>query len=412
MTTYQIIAAMLTMTAGFAFINYRFLKLAPTIGIMFLSLAVSIAIVLLEALGVLELPIDQILRQVDFAEVLMNGMLGYLLFAGALHVNLDDLVAQKWPVLVLSTLGVVVSTVLVGSGIYVISQWLGVGLSYTEGLVFGALISPTDPIAVIGVLKSAKAPKSLETKIVGESLFNDGIGVVVFMVILAAATSSDGFSWSHAGILFLEEAVGGLVLGFVLGAAAFWLLKLTNNYQVEILITLALVSGGYALAQAIHTSGPLVVVVAGLMVGNHGRRLAMSRHTREHLDMFWLLVDEILNALLFVLIGLEVLIMAFSGQLLLAGLLAVLITLLVRFTTIGAAVSILRRYHSFTPHATKIMTWSGLRGGISVALALTIAHGPGRNAILVMTYVVVVFSILVQGLTLKPLCGRLLSEKR
>ena len=409
MTGYQIFALMITLTALFAYLNYRFLKMAPTIGLMVLSLVHAVLLIVLGYFGLdTHAQVEALLHNINFSELLMNGMLGYLLFAGALHVNLDDLFEQKWPVLILSTLGVVASTLMVGSCVYYLSLWLGLGLGFLPSLVFGALIAPTDPIAVIGALKSANTPKPLETKIIGESLFNDGIGVVVFVVLLTTATSGEPFSWSHAGLLFLEEALGGLVLGLALGGLGYFLLKIVDDYQVEILITLAIVSGGYVLAQTIHTSGPLSVVVAVLLIGNHGRRLAMSEKTREHIDTFWLLIDEILNAVLFVLIGLEVLVLAFSGKLILAGMVVIVITLLSRFLTIGAVVSFLRPFHSFTSHSVKIMTWSGLRGGISVALALSIPESAGRNTILTLTYVVVAFSIIGQGLTLKPITQRLL----
>ncbi|MCB1041414.1 MAG: sodium:proton antiporter [Acidobacteria bacterium] len=412
MNTYQVIALLITLTATFAYLNHRFLKLAPTIGIMVLSLVHAIALLLLGVVGVdIHQQASELLARINFADVLMNGMLGFLLFAGALHVNLEDLYRQKWPVSILATLGVVASTFLVGGCVYLLSQAIQLNLTMPQCLVFGALISPTDPIAVIGALKSAKTPKSLETKIIGESLFNDGIGVVVFVVILTAATSSEPLSTSGIATLLFKEAIGGIILGLAVGGAGFYLLKVTDDYQVEILVTLAMVAGGYALAQSLHTSGPLAVVVAGLLVGNHGRRLAMSDKTREHLDTFWLLIDEILNAVLFVLIGLEVLILTFSSKLIVAGFAAVFIALLARFLTISSATAILRRFHNFSPHAAKIMTWSGLRGGISVALALSIPEHAGRHTILGLTYVVVVFSIVVQGLTLAPMVKKLLSTK-
>jgi CPA1 family monovalent cation:H+ antiporter len=266
-------------------------------------------------------------------------------------------------------------------------------------LLFGALISPTDPIAVIGIMKGAGTSKSLQTKIVGESLFNDGIGVVVFIVLLGIATGGHEITAGEVGLLFAEEAIGGAILGLLLGMVSYWMLKSVDNYQVEILITLALVVGGYALAGALHTSGAIAMVVAGLLIGNHGRSLAMSEKTREHLDTFWELIDEILNGLLFVLIGLEVLVLTFTSDYLLAGLIMIPLVMLVRFVTVGIPVKLLRFRRTFTPHVVKIMTWSGLRGGISVALALSIPSHPARDVLLVITYTIVVFSIVVQGLT-------------
>ena len=266
-----------------------------------------------------------------------------------------------------------------------------------------ALISPTDPIAVMGILRNAKAPKRLETMIIGESLFNDGVGVVVFTVVLGIAAAGHDVSMVEVGKLFAEEAVGGVILGLVLGAIAFWMLRQVDDYSVEVLITLALVMGGYSLALALHTSGPLAMVVAGLFIGNQGRRLAMSDSTREHLDTFWELVDEILNAVLFVLIGLEVLILAFTGTIFAAGVIAIPLVLACRFACVSLPVLVMRSRREFSPGVIRVLTWGGLRGGISVALALSIPAGPERDIILPVTYAVVVFSILVQGLTIGPL---------
>jgi len=274
--------------------------------------------------------------------------------------------------------------------------------------LLGALISPTDPIAVLGILKSINVPKSLETKIAGESLFNDGIGVVLFIVLHEIVIGGQQPTVSHVGLIFLEEAAGGALVGLVLGWVTYRLLKSVDNYQVEVLLTLALVMGGYALASAMHTSGPIAIVCAGLLIGNHGRSFAMSDTTRHHLDTFWELVDEILNALLFVLIGLEVLVLTFTRSLLFAGMLAIPVILLARWLSVGLPVWVLRHWRKFTPGAIRIMTWGGLRGGISVALALSLPPGRERVVILAITYVIVIFSILGQGLTLKRLVTRLL----
>ena len=326
-------------------------------------------------------------------------MLSFLLFAGALHVNLDDLSKQKWVVTILASVGVVTSTFLIGGLSWWVFDMLGLKIDLIYCLLFGALISPTDPIAVLGILKSVGAPKSLAAKITGESLFNDGVGVVVFLALLGIASSGE-VEISEVLTLFAEEAVGGVLFGLVSGAAAFYMLSKVDNYQVEVLITLALVMGGYDLALAIHVSGPIAIVVAGLLIGNHGRYFAMSDHTREHLDTFWELIDEILNAVLFVLIGLEVLVLTFHAEYLIAAALIIPAVLIARFISVGVPITFMRRFRPFSPNAIKVLTWGGLRGGISVALALALPVGYERGVLLTVTYVVVVFSIIVQGLTI------------
>lgn len=285
--------------------------------------------------------------------------------------------------------------------------FLGIPASFIYCLLFGALISPTDPVAVIGILKTAGVPKDLETKIAGESLFNDGIGVVVFLIILELAQGGGEVTVGRVALLFIEEAVGGVLLGLAIGVLSYQMLKRVNNYQVEVIITLALVMGGYALADRIHTSGPIAIVVAGLLIGNHGRAFAMSEITRARLDDFWELVDEILNALLFMLIGLEVLVMPFTRALLFAGLLSIIITLFARWASVGGAVLLMRSFRTFSRGSVKILTWGGLRGGISVALALSIPTVPERMTIITITYIVVVFSIVIQGMTLGRLVDRI-----
>jgi CPA1 family monovalent cation:H+ antiporter len=322
-----------------------------------------------------------------------------------LHVNLDDLRQQKWVILLLATAGVLMSTFLVGGLSWLIFNALGIYMPFIYCLVFGALISPTDPIAVLGVLKSVGVKKSLETKIAGESLFNDGIGVVVFMVMVGLATGSEQAEAGHISLLLLQEAGGGALFGLLAGGLTIYLLRSIDNYQVEVLLTLALVMGGYATASALHLSGPIAMVVAGLMIGNHGRILAMSETTREHLDSFWELVDEILNAVLFVLIGMEILLLSFRGEYLLATIAIIPAVLLARFISVATPITLLRRYRRFSPRVIEILTWGGLRGGISVALALTLPAGAERDVILFSTYGVVIFSILVQGLTI----GRLVA---
>jgi len=408
----DISALLLSLAALFSYLNYRYFKLPTAIGLMLISLGASRLVVLSGELGFVEFEAyaEQILAGVDFDETLLHGMLSFLLFAGALHVNLQDLARQKWVIGSMATFGVLTSTVLVGGMTWLVSTWLGLGLPFIYCLLFGALISPTDPIAVLSILKSAGAPKSLETKITGESLFNDGIGVVIFLVLLGVVTGGDLSAGEVAG-LFVQEAIGGLVFGLVLGGLGYYLLKDVDEYQVEVLITLALVMGGYSLALALHLSGPIAVVVAGLLIGNHGRHLAMSDRTREHLDTFWELLDETLNAVLFVLIGLELLLISFQGEYLVAAALLIPAVLLARFVSVGLPVGVLRLRRDFTKNVVKLLTWGGLRGGISVALALSLPEGPERDLLLAVTYAVVIFSIAVQGLSLGPLVGRLIREE-
>ncbi|MDD2900186.1 MAG: sodium:proton antiporter [Desulfuromonadaceae bacterium] len=402
MTLFEISALLMVLTALFSYINYRFLHMPTTIGVMFIALASSLGMVLLGGLGVDigQAHIARLLETIDFNKALLHGMLSFLLFAGAMHIKLEDLNNQKWVVTVLATAGVVTSTFIVGGLTWVVLDALRIPASFIYCLLFGALISPTDPVAVIGILKTAGVPKSLETKIAGESLFNDGIGVVVFMIILELALSGGEVTLRSVSMLILEEAVGGVLFGLLLGLLAYYMLKKINNYQVEAIITLAMVMGGYALADRIHTSGPIAIVVAGLLIGNHGRAFAMSGLTRQRLDDFWELMDEILNALLFMMIGLEVLIMPFTKGLFVAGLLAIVITLLARLASVGGAVLFMRMFRSFSPGVVRILTWGGLRGGISVALALSIPLVPERATIITITYIIVVFSIIIQGMTL------------
>jgi monovalent cation:H+ antiporter, CPA1 family len=407
MALLDVIAILITLTAVLSYVNHRFVRLPTTIGVMLIALLLSLGLVALGRLGFgIEALARQLLEQLDFDEALLQGMLSFLLFAGALHINLNDLAAQKGVIGTLASVGVLVSTFLIGTAFYWLLPILGLGLPYVWCLLFGALISPTDPIAVLGILKGAKVPKSLEIKVAGESLFNDGVGVVVFLALFDIAAKGREPSFGHIGGLFLFEAGGGALLGLGLGWLAYRMLSTVDKYQVEVLLTLALVMGGYALASALHMSGPIAIVVAGLLIGNHGRSLAMSEATREHLDTFWELVDEILNAVLFVLIGLEVLVLSFRGEYLLAGLIAVPLVLLVRWIAVGLPVMVLRRWREFTPGAITVMTWGGLRGGISVALALSLPPGEPRELLLTVTYIVVIFSILGQGLTIGKLVQR------
>ncbi|MCI0508145.1 MAG: sodium:proton antiporter [Gammaproteobacteria bacterium] len=402
MTILNLAAILVTLAAVFGYINYRYIRLPNTIGLMLIALLMSLTLILMGFFGLtgIESYAQQILSSIDFNTTLMHGMLSFLLFAGALHINLEDLASQKWVVAILATFGVVASTFLVGTAAWYVLGWLGIPLPYIYCLLFGALISPTDPIAVMGILKTAGAPKTLEIKIAGESLFNDGVAVVIFLVLLSIATSHTEISAGSIALLFVEEAIGGIVYGLVIGYITYCMLKNVNNYQIEVLLTLALVMGGYALATAIHVSAPLAMVVAGLLIGNQGRQFAMSEYTREHLDTFWELVDEILNAVLFVLIGLELLVLTFIEDHLFASLLMIPIVVIARLISVGLPIGLMRFRRAFSPGVVKILTWGGLRGGISVALALSLPAGSERELILSLTYVVVIFSITVQGLTI------------
>jgi len=404
MNLIDILTILITLAALFSFLNHRYIHLPNTIGLMLFGLLMSLCLI---ALGRLELGVEiraaKIIQSIDFNDLLLHGMLSFLLFAGALHVNINDLLQQKWIISFLATFGVILSTFIVAGFTWTVLDLLNFPIPFIYCLLFGALISPTDPIAVLGILKTTATPESLGAKIAGESLFNDGIGVVIFIVLLEIATGGHEITpWSVA-VLFGKEAVGGIVFGLCVGFLAYWMIKKVDNYQVEILITLALVMGGYAFANAIHISGPLAIVVAGLLIGNKGRALAMSPVTRDHLDTFWKLVDEVLNAILFVLIGLEIVVLALTAKYLLAGILIIPLVLFARFVSVGIPVTLMRLGREFSPNVVKILTWCGLRGGISVALALSLPAGPYRDIILTMTYLVVVFSILVQGLTIKKL---------
>ena len=413
MRLFDLIAVFIVMAAGFGYLNFRLLKLPTTIGLMALSLLFSLSLFVLGAfVPAVVQQTRSVIEQFDFNQVLLHGMLAFLLFAGALHIDLGDLARHKEPIALLATVGVLLSTLIVGVLMWGVFALLGFKLRFIDCLLFGALISPTDPIAVLSLLKKIGAPKTLEVQIAGESLFNDGIGVVLFMGLLEVATGENDFDVGHFAFLFMREAVGGAVFGLAIGLVAYRMLKSVDNYQVEILLSLALVWGGSALADALHMSAPIAMVVAGLLIGNQGRSFAMSKMTTEHLDLFWELVDEGLNAVLFVAIGMELLVLTFTASYLAAGVLAVVIVLVARLVSVGLPVWLLRRSERFDPSMVPILVWGGLRGGISVALALSLpaeAAGdsvPRREVILATTYVVVVFSILVQGLTVGTMTRR------
>ncbi|MBM6549899.1 cation:proton antiporter [Marinomonas ostreistagni] len=398
----EVSAIFLSITALLAYVNHRFIGLPTTIGVMVISIVVSIGAIFMGFLGFDQLINYEVslLDQLDFTEVLLDGMLSMLLFAGALHVNVNDLRRYKLPIGLLAIVGTLISTVLIATALYYLVPVIGFELPFIWCLLFGALISPTDPIAVMGILQSAGAPKSIETVIAGESLFNDGIGVVVFVLLLGILTSGDIPTAESVLHTLSVEAGGGIVFGLVLGAILNLLLKGIDSYQEEVLLTLAGVIGGYTLASHWHLSGPLAMVMVGLMVGNHGRSWAMSDQTRHYVDLFWELIDEILNAALFVLIGLEVVMISYSGNLMLAAGLTILIALAARLIVVGLTTTAFRSQLKLPSGAWKVLTWGGLRGGISVALVLQLPASEERDMLLALTYAVVIFSILVQGLSI------------
>ena len=403
-------AVVVTLAAVFGYVNHRWLRLPNSIGLVVIALGASLGVIALDrvapGLG-LEATVKSTLSQVDFHDVLMKGMLSFLLFAGALHVDLGALLQRKWAISAMATVGVSMSTALIGAGSFYAFRLIGFDIPFTHCLVFGALISPTDPIAVLGILKKVKVPETLEAKIAGESLFNDGVGVVIFTILVAIAMG-DGEAISAIGVaeLFLTEAVGGAALGLAAGYLAYRAIKTVDEYTLEVLITLSLVMVTYGVASALHVSGPIAVVVAGLLMGNHGTRFAMSETTRSHVGTFWSLIDEILNSVLFLAIGFEVLALTLSGEIFLAIAVAIPLVLAARFISVATPLTVLRLGRTFTRGAVPVLTWGGLRGGISVALALSLPNVPAKDVILAATYGVVIFSIVVQGLTIEALVRR------
>jgi len=413
MEYFSIAAILVCLSAVFGYINVRWFKLPITIGLMIITILFTFAVFLLSYVDDTLLDAERyIITHIDFKTVLLDIMLSFLLFAGALHTNFAQLKVQRGPVLAFSTIGVLTSTFLVGGALYLVLPLLGLQIEFIYCLLFGALISPTDPIAVLGILKQAGAPKKLETKIVGESLFNDGVGVVVFLTLYQIARFGiEDVEASEIMWLFVEEVVGGVGLGIVLGLITYRMMRSINDYAIEVIITLAAVMGGTVLAHHFHFSAPLAMVTAGLIVGmDKVRESAMSEVTETYVDKFWELIDILLNTVLFVLIGMEILVLDLEGPFLLAGLIAIPIVLLCRYTSLLAPINFFKKKLEFVPHTNLIMTWGGLRGGISIALALGLTETMGRDLFLVVTYIVVVFSIIVQGLTIGPLIKKLEKE--
>lgn len=408
MDIFHLFSVLIVLSAGFAYINFRFLKLPNPIGLMLVSLIFSLIIILI---GQIYPPLRDLLtsniKSIDFSELLLEGMLSFMLFAGAIHIKYEDLKSERLAILLFSTVSVILSTFIVGLVTFKLLNFFGMEVQFVHALLFGALISPTDPIAVLSILKSAGVSKSLETKIAGESLFNDGVAVVVFITILKLAQPGAEIELNTVLTLFGQEAIGGIILGMIIGVIGYKLIVRIDNYQVEVLITLAIVMGGYTLAHFIHVSGPLAMVAAGVITGNHGKEFGMSAVTSEYIDKFWELIDEILNAILFVLIGLELLIVQSNYTIFFISLLLIFITLITRYISVYVPSLLIRLKEKITQRTLFILTWGGLRGGISIALALSIPAEFGREIWVTITYIIVCFSILVQGMTI----GKFAKEK-
>ncbi len=410
LTPFDAAAILIVLAAALGYLNHRLFRLPSSVGLTIMGAVASLLVVSIDHL----LPASDLsgrvvgfLAGIDFHTTLMDGMLSFLLFAGALHVDWTEMRRGRWPILILSTIGVLLSTLIVGAGFYGLTHALALDVPLLWCFVFGALISPTDPVAVMGVLKRAAVPPTLQATVAGESLFNDGVGVVVFSILLAAAVGSGPFEAGHAVQAFLIEAGGGILLGLVVGWIGFRAMRRIDEYNVEVMISLAVVMGGYSLAGWLHVSGPVAMAVAGLLIGNAGVALAMSDTTRDYLLKFWALIDELLNAILFLLIGLEVIAISPDPRVVIAGLVAIPLVLIARALSVGAPLLVMRPIASLGRLALPTLVWGGLRGGISVALALSLPEGPGRTIILAVTYMVVLFSVIVQGGSIGRLIQRL-----
>lgn len=408
MSIFDGLSILIVFSSLFAYINFRFIKLPPSIGLMLLALVTS---VLIFSVGIFYPPlityISTIILKIDFSELLMGSMLSFMLFAGAIHIKLADLKLQRFSIMIFSTFSVIISTFLVGGIVYLLLILFNIHTNFIYCLLFGSLISPTDPIAVLGILKEAKISRSLETKMAGESLFNDGVAVVVFLTLLEVAEKPENFEWIKALTLFAQEAFGGLLWGVIIGYLGFILMRSINNYKVEVLITLAIVMGGYTFANLLHISGPLAMVVAGIIIGNHAKNEAMSDISAQYIDKFWELIDEILNAVLFVLIGFELFVVNLHPVYIIVGIIAIIIVLLSRYISVFLPAQIIKLKERISHRTIIILTWGGLRGGISIALALSLKPEMQKDLWVTITYIIVAFSILVQGLTVGKLAKHL-----
>jgi monovalent cation:H+ antiporter, CPA1 family len=412
MDIFHIFSFLIVLSAVFAYINFKFLKLPNTIGLMLISLLFSLFIISTDFLNSsLKNQISVLLNHINFSELLLEVMLSFMLFAGAIHIKFNDLKAEKLSIFLFSTLSVIISTLMVGYSTFYLLNLFEFKVTLIQSLLFGALISPTDPIAVLSILKTAGVSKSLETKIAGESLFNDGVAVVVFITILKLAQPGAKLSAQSVFSFFGQEALGGIILGAVIGWIGYKLIASIDSYNVEVLITLAVVMGGYSLAHYTHVSGPLAMVVAGLITGNQGKRLGMSEITEQYIDKFWELIDEILNAVLFVLIGLELLLIKINQKLLIVSVIIIFTVLIIRYLSVYIPSILIRMKEKITQKTIFILTWGGLRGGISIALALSIPAELGKETWVTITYMVVCFSILIQGTTIGKLVKKLKEYK-
>lgn len=410
LSAFDAAAILIVFAAALGYLNHRWFRLPSSVGLTLMGAVASLLVVAVDGIlpqSDLSGRVVTFLSGINFQMTLMDGMLSFLLFAGALHVDWAEMHKGRWPILILSTIGVLISTILVGSGFYLLCDLVGQNISFLWCLVFGALISPTDPVAVMAVLKRAAVPPTLQATVAGESLFNDGVGVVVFAILLGAAFGKETFSLGQATLDFLQEAGGGVILGLLVGWIAFRAMRSIDDYSVEVIISLAVVMGGYSLAHWVHVSGPVAMAVAGLIIGNEGVAYAMSDVTRDYLLKFWALIDEILNAVLFLLIGLEVIAIASNPTLLVLGFLAIPLVIIARGVSVAVPLFAMRPFLSLGSFALPTLVWGGLRGGISIALALGLPESPVRTAILVATYIVVLFAVMVQGGSIGWLIARI-----
>lgn len=412
MFIYYIISVLVCITAAFGYINERFIKWPATIGIMVLSLLFSLLLVVFgHVVPSWSAYFTKLMLDIDFEKVLMKVMLSFLLFAGAIHLDAGKLREQRWPILILATLGVAISALTVSFLVYQLFGLFGFSIPYIYCLLFGTLISPTDPISVIGILKRIGVPQSLELKIAGESLFNDGVGVVMFLTVLEVAIHGTGsFSLADTSLLFLREAGGGILFGLAAGYITSYLLSTIDNYNIELLLILNVVIGGYLLADLLHLSAPLAIIMAGIIIGTRSRKGELSESSLDYLNKFWELIDEIFNGVLFLLLGMGLIVIQIKFKVLVIGFIAVFVVLLGRWLAVVIPVTLLKAKIKFEPYAVTILTWGGLRGGLSVAMALSLPSGMYRSEFVQVTYIIVIFSVVVQGLTIGKLTQRLQSK--
>ncbi len=410
MELYYSFSTLIILASCFAYFNHRFIKLPGTIGVMVMALVFSVFLIVLGDKIFAEELLDEFSKLIngfDFATVLMSVMLNFLLFAAGIHININDLKEQKGPIIVFSTLSVIITAFAVAAAMFYILPFLNLEMPFIYCLIFGTLIAPTDPVAVLGVLKQAKVSKSLETKVAGESLFNDGIAVVMFSIVVSIARGNDvDVSFLGVSTLLLKEAGGGLLLGVILGTLGANMMRKIDDYKISVLLTLSIVMGGAAIATSLHMSSPLAMVAAGLIIGNFDKRSEMSPITKDYLSKFWELVDEILNAILFLFIGFELLVIRNLDNYILPGAIAIFVVLLARYISIWVPVKVVPFKNKFSNHTIVVLVWGGIRGGVSIALALSIVNQEYKNTILAITYIVVIFSIIVQGLTIAKVANK------